>query len=55
MDIDTALTHVIDSILELEASLAKYAILTNNQELVDRWSSARNEYLSLLTWLENNR
>ena len=55
MDIDTAYTHVIDSILELEASLAKYAILTNDQRIVDRWSSARNEYLSLLTWLQNER
>ena len=55
MNQSDAKKKLIDAILGLEGALAIYAILTNDQELVDRWSLARNEYMSLLTWLENER
>ncbi len=47
--------ELVDAILDLEATMAKYAIFTLDDEMVQRWEKARNEYLSLLTWLKENR
>ncbi len=47
--------ELVNAILDLEATMAKYAIFTLDDEMVGRWESARNEYLSLLTWLRENR
>ena len=47
------LLDLCDVILILEGEMAKYAAVTDSEEFVDRWQSCRNEYLSLLTWLEN--
>ena len=55
MDNTEVRQHVLQAILALEASMAKYAIYTLDEEFVERWEIARNEYLSLLTWLRENR
>ena len=47
--------RVLQAILALEASMAQYAIYTLDDEFVERWEIARNEYLSLLTWLKETR
>lgn len=47
--------ELVNAILDLEATMAKYAIFTLDDEMVERWEKARNEYLSLLTWLRENR
>ncbi len=48
------LIDLCDAIIQLEGEMAKYAAVSDNQEFINRWETARNEYLSLLTWLENN-
>ena len=55
MEYSDVRAELINAILDLEASMAKYAIFTLDDEMVDRWEKARNEYLSLLTWIRNNR
>ncbi len=49
---DRQILEIIDAILALEGSMAKYSAIARTDEFVERWQSARNEYLSLLTWLD---
>ena len=55
MDNTEVRQRVLQAILALEASMAQYAIYSLDDEFVERWEVARNEYLSLLTWLKETR
>ena len=45
--------EIIVAILELESAMSRYALFTQDNGFIDRWSISRNEYLSLLTWMRN--
>ena len=49
-----ALIDLCDAILYLEGEMAKYAAVTTDESFIDRWEKLRNEYLSLLTYLDKN-